>query len=143
LLELKGLEEVNKYSFFTPSSLLVVKLIINFSRKEGFSDLSFIFLLLAIFSGFNCLLSALISSKRKRKAHILRPGSRFGFKARLFLLFELGNCSAISLVVVVLVIIVTPHVVCPRILRRLASTSGKRFSYCLLVVKVDLYRCCA
>jgi hypothetical protein len=30
-------------------------------------DSAFLFLLLAVFSGFNCILSALISSKRKAK----------------------------------------------------------------------------
>jgi hypothetical protein len=44
------------------SSLLVVKLI-SLERM----DLSILFLLLAVFSGFNCLLSALFSSKRKSK----------------------------------------------------------------------------
>jgi hypothetical protein len=63
LLELKGLEEVNKYSLFSPSSLLVVKLI-SVERMDS----SLLFLLLAVISGFNCLLSALISLKRTRKA---------------------------------------------------------------------------
>jgi hypothetical protein len=40
----------------------------------------------------------------------LLSGFIFGFKASLFLLFELGNCSKISYVVIVLVAIVTPHV---------------------------------
>jgi hypothetical protein len=62
LLDLNGLEEVNKYS--SPSSLLVVKLI-SVERMDS----AFLFLLLAVFSGFNCgyLLSALISSQRKAK----------------------------------------------------------------------------
>jgi hypothetical protein len=68
LLELKGLEEVNKYS--SPSSLLVVKLI---SVERMDSAFLVLFLLLAVFSGFNCscLLSALISSKRKAKDFFL------------------------------------------------------------------------
>jgi hypothetical protein len=41
----------------------------------------------------------------------LLSGSSFGLKAShlFFLLFEFGNCSAISRVVVVLVTMVTPH----------------------------------
>jgi hypothetical protein len=61
LLDPNGLEEVNKYS--SPSSLLVVKLI-SVERMDS----AFLFLLLAVFSSFHCLLSALISSKRERKA---------------------------------------------------------------------------
>jgi hypothetical protein len=61
LLDLNGFEEVNKYS--SPSSLQVVKLI-SVERMDS----AFLFLLLAVFSGFNYLLSALISSKRTRKA---------------------------------------------------------------------------
>jgi hypothetical protein len=45
---------------------------------------------------------------------------RYGFKASLLLLFEIGNCSAISFFVVVLVTIVTTHVVSLKILRILA-----------------------
>jgi hypothetical protein len=37
-------------------------------------DSAFLFLLLAFFSGFNCLLSALISSKRQMKAKDFFPG---------------------------------------------------------------------
>jgi hypothetical protein len=40
-------------------------------RDSAFLD--FTFLLLAVFSGFTCLLSALISSKRKKKAKDLLP----------------------------------------------------------------------
>jgi hypothetical protein len=85
-----------------------------------------LFLLLAVFSGFNCLLSALISSKRKQEGQRLLSGSSFGFKASLvvFLLFKFGNCSAISRVVVVFVTIVTPHVEPLMIFRRLAYTTG-------------------
>jgi hypothetical protein len=71
----------------------------------------------------------------------LLSGSSFGFKASLvvFLLLKFGDCSAISRVVVVLVTIVTPHVGPLMILRRLAYTTGKRFtySYYLLVVRKD------
>jgi hypothetical protein len=66
LLELKGLEEVNKYSL--PPSLEVVKFI-SVERMDSDS----LFLLLAVFSGFNCLLSALISSKRKAKDYFPGP----------------------------------------------------------------------
>jgi hypothetical protein len=62
LLELKGLEEVNKYSLLLHSSLLVAKLM---SGER--MDSAFLLFLLAVFSGFNCLLSALISSKKKAK----------------------------------------------------------------------------
>jgi hypothetical protein len=54
------LEEVKKYSFCSPSSLIVIKLI---SVERNMRDSAFMFLMLAVFSGFNCLLSALISSK--------------------------------------------------------------------------------
>jgi hypothetical protein len=101
LLELKGLEEVNMYSI--PSSLLVVKLI-SVERMDS----AFLFLLLAVFSGFNCLLNALISSKRKAKDFF--PGQSLASKKFFFMLFEFGNCSAISRVVVVLVTILTPHI---------------------------------
>jgi hypothetical protein len=37
LLELKGLEEVNKYLCYSPSSLLAVKLISVESNQDGFS----------------------------------------------------------------------------------------------------------
>jgi hypothetical protein len=62
VLILKCLEEVNKYSSY--SSLLVVKFI-SVERMDS----AFLFLLLAVFSGFNCccLLSALIYSERKAK----------------------------------------------------------------------------
>jgi hypothetical protein len=95
-------------------------------------DSAFLFLLLAVFSGFNYLLSALISSKRKRKAKRLLSGSSFGFKASLFLVFKFGNFSAISRVVVVLVTIVTPHVGPLMILRRLAYTTGNRNSFLII-----------
>jgi hypothetical protein len=67
LLDLNGLEEVKKYS--SPSSLPVVKLI-SVERMDS----AFLFVLLAVFSGFNCLLSALISSKRIWKSKGFFPG---------------------------------------------------------------------
>jgi hypothetical protein len=97
-----------------------------------------LFLLVAVFSGFNCLLSALISSKRRQQAKYFFSVN-FGLKASLvvFLLFKFGNCSALSRVVVVLVTIVTPHVGTLMILRRLAYTAGNRctYSYYLLLVR--------
>jgi hypothetical protein len=91
------------------------------------SAISFFFLLLAVFSGFNCLLSALISSKRKQEGLRLLSGSSFGFKASLFLLLKNGDCSVISLGVVVHVTILTTHIGSLRMLRRLAYTTGTRF----------------
>jgi hypothetical protein len=63
----------------------------------------------------------------EKEGQRLLSGYSFGFKVRLFLLFEFGNCSAISRVVVVLVTIVTPHVGPLIIFRRLAYTTGNRF----------------
>jgi hypothetical protein len=61
LFELKGLEEVKSI----PCSQLhhYYCLLISVERMDS----PFLFLLLAVFSGFNFLLSALISSKRKVK----------------------------------------------------------------------------
>jgi hypothetical protein len=56
----------------------------------------------------------------KKNAKDFLTSLRFGFKASLFLLFEFGDCSEISRVVVVLVTIVTPNVGTLMILRRLA-----------------------
>jgi hypothetical protein len=82
-------------------------------------DSVFLFLLLAIFSGFNCILSALMSSKRKRKAKDFFPGPALASKKAFFCCLNLAiNCSAISHVVVVLITMVTPHVGTLRILRR-------------------------
>jgi hypothetical protein len=61
--------------------------------------------------------------KNKEFQRILCKSS-FGFKASLFLLFKLGYFSAITCAVIILVTIVTPHVGPPRILRRLAYTTG-------------------
>jgi hypothetical protein len=86
------------------------------------SDSDFHLLLLAVLSRFNCLLSALIYLKRKAKDFFpdLDLTSKQAFfcyltlanalKASLVLLFEFGNCFAISRVVIVLVTIVTPHI---------------------------------
>jgi hypothetical protein len=58
----KGFRRSKKYCCYSPSSLLVVKLI-SVERMDSV----FLFLLLVVFSGFNFLLSALISSKMKPK----------------------------------------------------------------------------
>jgi hypothetical protein len=83
LLVLNGFEEVNKYS--SPSSLLLVKLI-----SVVRMDSAFLFLMLAVFSGFNCLLSALISSKRNRKAKDFFPGSALASKQALLVFIDYG-----------------------------------------------------
>jgi hypothetical protein len=57
-----------KYSSVSSSLLLVVKLI---SVERMDSD--FLFFLLAVFSGFHCLLIALISPKRKAKDFFQGP----------------------------------------------------------------------
>jgi hypothetical protein len=90
-------------------------------------DLAFLFLMLAVFLGFNCrcLLSALISSKARPKisfwVQIWLQSKPCSFSAVKF-----GNFSAIILIVVVLFKIVTPHVGSLRIPRRLAYTTGNR-----------------
>jgi hypothetical protein len=81
LLLLNGLEEVNKYSFSSPSSLLVDKLISVERRQGGFSlpcslltACSLFRLQLKLpFECINCLLIALISSKSKAKDFFLGP----------------------------------------------------------------------
>jgi hypothetical protein len=67
---------------------------------------AFLFLLLVFFSLFNCILSVLIASKMKREpktsfwVHLWLQNEHFS---------ELGNRTSISLFVVVLVTILTPH----------------------------------
>jgi anti-anti-sigma regulatory factor len=73
MLELKSLEEVNKYS--SPSSILVVNLI-SVERMDS----AFLFLLLAVFSGFNCLLSAFFNFEMNKEGQRLLSGSSFDFK---------------------------------------------------------------
>jgi hypothetical protein len=72
--------------------------------------------------------------EKNKEGQRLISGSSFGFKASLvlFLLFEFGNCSAISCVVVVLVTIVTPHVGPLMILRRLSYNTGNRDSILII-----------
>jgi hypothetical protein len=79
LIELNGLEEVNKYSSPSSSSLLVVKLI---SVKR--MDSAFLFPLLTACSLFRLQLplSALLSSKRKAKDFF--PGPALTSKQAFF-----------------------------------------------------------
>jgi hypothetical protein len=114
-----GLELVNKY--FSPSSLLVVKLI----SVERMNSAFFVPLLTAC-SLFSLQLPFKYIHFFEKEGQRLLSKSSFGFKAS-FLLFKFGNCSAISRVVVVLVTIVTPHVGILMILRRIAYTTGNRF----------------
>jgi hypothetical protein len=67
LLDLKGLEEVKKYSFFSPSSIPLVKSTLVDTKEGRYAALVFLFFLLAVFSGFNCLVSAVTSSNIKAK----------------------------------------------------------------------------
>jgi hypothetical protein len=71
LLELKGLEKERRY--FSSSLISVER-----------SDSVFLFLPLAVFSGFNCHLCSLISSKRKRKAKDFFMGSAMASKRAFF-----------------------------------------------------------
>jgi hypothetical protein len=118
LLEIKELEGVKKYCVSLP--LLVVK----FISVEKI-DSAFLVPLDTACSLFRLQLSlsSLISSKINAKDFF--PGPAL-VSNRIFLLFELGNRSTISRVVVVLVTIVTPHNGSLRILRRLAYTTGNK-----------------
>jgi hypothetical protein len=82
LLELKGLEEGNKYSSLVSSSLLVVKLILVETKRGWIQPSLVLFLQLAVFSGFNFLLSVLFSLKRKAKDFF--PGTDLASKQALF-----------------------------------------------------------
>jgi hypothetical protein len=68
LLEPNSLEKVNKFSSLVSSSILMIKLI-----SVESMDSALIFLLLTVFSHFNCLLNALFSSKRKAKDYFPAP----------------------------------------------------------------------
>jgi hypothetical protein len=118
-LEIKGLEEVNKYSFLSPSSLIVVKL-----NSVERMDSAFLCALLTACSLFRIHLpfECINFFKKEAKPQILLSESSFGFKASIFLLFKFGNCSAISRVVVVLFTIVTPHIRPLRIFWKFAYT---------------------
>jgi hypothetical protein len=123
LLELNSFEEVNKYSCFSPSSLLVVKLI-SVERMDS----AFVLFFCSLFRlqlPFKCI----NFFKKEKEGQRFLSGYSSGFKANLvvFLLFKFSNCSAISRVVVVLVSIVTPHVGPLMIFRRLTYTTGNRF----------------
>jgi hypothetical protein len=95
LLEIKGLEEVNKYSYFSPSSLLVVKLI---SVEKKRMDSAFLVSLLTACSLFRPQLPFECIYFFEKEGQRLLSGSRFGFKASHvdFLLFKFGNRSAIA-----------------------------------------------
>jgi hypothetical protein len=88
------------------------------------TDSAFLLLFCKVFSGFY-LLSALIFFKNEGQR--LLSGYIFDFKSRLFLLFEIANCSVISSTVVVILTIMTLNVGRLSIFRRLAYTTGKRF----------------
>jgi hypothetical protein len=129
LLELKSLEEVNKYSSLASSSLLVVKLISVERMDSAF--------LCALHTAWSCFRYQLpfkymnFFEKNKEGLRILSR-SIFGFKESLFLVFKFGNCSEIIRVVVVLVTIVTPHVGHLMILRRLTYNTGSRNSFLII-----------
>jgi hypothetical protein len=67
----------------------LVKLI-SVERKDEVFSLSLLTLLLAVFSGFNCLLSAFISSKWKRKAKKFFPGPALVSKQAFFCCLNLA-----------------------------------------------------
>jgi hypothetical protein len=64
--------------------------------------------------------------ERETTCHRLLSWSSYGFKARLFLLIKVGDCSAINRVVILLVTIVTPHVGTLMIFRCFVYTAGNR-----------------
>jgi hypothetical protein len=110
-LELKGLEEVNKYSSLVSSSLLVGKLI-SVERMDS-ASLGALLTASRLFRlklqlPFECI----NFFEKKIESQRLLSGSRFGFKASLviFLLFKFDDCSAISCVLIFLVTIVAPYV---------------------------------
>jgi hypothetical protein len=144
LLEVKGLEELNKYSSPSTLPLIVVKLI-----SVEMMDSAFLCVLLTACSLFRLQLpfECIDFFDKEKGSQRLLSGFSFGFNASIvvFLLFKFGDCSAISRVVVVLITTVTPHVGSLMILRRLAYTTGNRFtnSYYLLVVKKDWDCWCA
>jgi hypothetical protein len=123
LRDLKGLEEVNKYSSQVSSSLLVVKVISVARTKDGFRlPLLTACSLFRLQLPFECI----NFFEKNKEGQRLLSRSSLVFKASLvlFLLFKFGNCSVISRVVVVLVTIVTPHVGPLMILRRFSYTTG-------------------
>jgi hypothetical protein len=119
----------------------VVKSTDDFSREDRFS-----LPLLTACSLFRLKLpfTCINFFENEKEVQRLLFGSSFDIKASLvlFLLFELGNCSTISLVMVVLVTIVTPIVGTLVILRRLAYTYWLKM-FNLLVVKKDSDCWCA
>jgi hypothetical protein len=103
-LDLNGLEEVNKYSCFLSSSLLMIKLI-SVERMDS----AFLVPLLTACSLFRLQLPFKCINFFEKEGQRLLSRSIFGVKVSLILLFKFGNYSAISRVVVVLVTIVTPR----------------------------------
>jgi hypothetical protein len=84
LLDLNGLEEVNKYSYFTPSSLLVVKLISVERMHQGFSIPCSLLTACSLFRlqlPFKCI----NFFKKTEGGQRLLSRSSFGFKASLIL----------------------------------------------------------
>jgi hypothetical protein len=65
----------------------------------------------------------------EKKGQILLSGSRFGLKVGLFLLFKLGNCSALIRVIAVLITRGISHVESLRNIRKLVDTTGYRSSF--------------
>jgi hypothetical protein len=132
-LQVKGLEEVHKSSYYSPSSLLVVKLFSVERREDGFN-----LPLLTACSLFRLQLQLPFKCinffEKETTGQGLLSGSSFGFKAShvVFLLFKFGDCSAIRRGVVVLVTIVTPNDGPLMILKRLAYTTGNRMSYFII-----------
>jgi hypothetical protein len=99
------LEEVNKSSLFSPSSILVVKSFSVERTEDGFS-----LPLLTACSLFRLQLPFKCFDFFKKECQRLLSGFSFGFKASLvlFLLFKFGDCSTISRIVFVLVTKVIP-----------------------------------
>jgi hypothetical protein len=131
LLILKDLEEIKKYSSLVSSSLIVVKLISVERKEDGFSlPLLTACTLFRLQLPFECI----YFFEKETKCKSLLSGSSFGSKVSLvvFLLLKFGNRSAIGSVVVVLVTIVTSHLVCRSILRRLAYTNGNRNAFLII-----------
>jgi hypothetical protein len=79
LLEIKGLEEVNKYSYCSTSSILVVKLI-SVERMDS----AFLFPLLTAYSLFRLQLPLKCINFFEKEGQRLLPGSAFASQQALF-----------------------------------------------------------
>jgi hypothetical protein len=77
-------------------------------------DSTFISLFYKTFSGFNCLLRALVSSKTKAKDFL--PGTDLASKQTFFCYFIFGNCPTICSILIVLLTIMAPKVDLPALL---------------------------